>query len=175
MSVSLNVSSVQLRAHPLADVLQAATKRHGLEPRWIELEITESYIAQDTAQAIDSLHRFRELGFQLAIDDFGTGYSSMSYLQKLPFTRLKIDQSFVSGLPGSEDNVAIVRAIVGLAKSFGLRLTAEGVETQAQWDHLRAAGCSEIQGYVYARPMRLPEFVAFHDARLAALQMLGRV
>jgi len=173
--VSLNVSNVQLHTHPVGDVIQAAVQRHGLLPRHIELEITESYIAQDTQAAIDRLHRFRELGYQLAIDDFGTGYSSMSSLQKLPFTRLKIDKSFVDGLPLDEDSVVITRAIVGLARSFGLHITAEGVERQEQWDLLRKLGCSEIQGYVYAKPMPLNELVQFIDAQTAAQAALARI
>lgn len=162
--VSVNVSNVQLHGHAVIDVLRQSVARHGLQPSMIELEITESYIAQDTRDAIAALHQFRDAGFQLAIDDFGTGYSSMSYLQRLPFTRLKIDKSFVDGLPGNGDSASITRAIIGLARNFGLSITAEGVEREDQHSFLCAEGCHEIQGYVYARPMPLDEVERFHRA-----------
>jgi EAL domain-containing protein (putative c-di-GMP-specific phosphodiesterase class I) len=132
-----------------------------LSPHQIELEITESYIAGDAGLAIESLHAFRALGLQLAIDDFGTGYSCLSYLSSLPFTRLKIDKSFVDGLPGDRNSVAITRAIIGLAKNFGLAVTAEGVEHAGQLQFLQQAQCDEIQGYFYARPMPLGAFTEF--------------
>jgi len=160
--LSMNVSNVQLRGHDLLAVLDQAIKQNDLQPQQIELEITESYIAQDASLAIESLHAFRAMGLQLAIDDFGTGYSSLSYLKKLPFTRLKIDKSFIDGLPGDQDSVAITCAIIGLAKNFGLAVTAEGVERADQLAFLQQAQCGEIQGYFYARPMPLPEFIAFY-------------
>lgn len=160
--LSMNVSNVQLRGHDLLAVLDQAIKQNDLQAQQIELEITESYIAQDAGLAIESLHAFRAMGLQLAIDDFGTGYSSLSYLQKLPFTRLKIDKSFIDGLPDDQDSVAITSAIIGLAKNFGLAVTAEGVERADQLAFLQQAQCGEIQGYFYARPMPLPEFIAFY-------------
>ena len=153
--LSMNVSNVQLRNRTLIDTLLGAAKSNGLRASQIELEITESYIASDTAQAIRSLHELRAHGFQLAIDDFGTGYSSMSYLQKLPFTRLKIDKSFIDGLPKDKDSVSITRAIVGLAKTFGLAITAEGVEREDQLEFLQLERCDELQGYYFAKPMPL--------------------
>ena len=164
--LSMNVSSVQLRGHDLLGVLRQAIEKNDLQPRQIELEITESYIAKDSGLAIESLHAFRALGLQLAIDDFGTGYSSLSYLQKLPFTRLKIDKSFVDGLPDNPDSVSITRAIIGLAKNFGLAVTAEGVEHEAQLRFLQQEQCDEIQGYYYAKPMPLAAFVVFCNAHL---------
>jgi diguanylate cyclase (GGDEF)-like protein len=161
--LSLNVSNVQLRNHKLIDTLLNAVQLNGLRASQIELEITESYIASDTAQAIRSLHELRAQGFQLAIDDFGTGYSSMSYLQKLPFTRLKIDKSFVDGLPHDKDSVSITRAILGLAKTFGLAITAEGVEREDQLEFLQLEHCDEIQGYHFAKPMPLNELMAYCD------------
>jgi diguanylate cyclase (GGDEF)-like protein len=165
--ISVNVSNVQLRSHDLLAVLREALQTHGLVARQLELEITESYIAQDTSLAIASLHAFRKLGLALAIDDFGTGYSSLSYLKKLPFTRLKIDKSFVDGLPGDPDSGAIARAIIGLAKNFGLSVTAEGVERADQLAFLQQAQCDEIQGYFYAKPMPLAQFIAFCQANQA--------
>ncbi|MDD2811694.1 EAL domain-containing protein, partial [Rhodoferax sp.] len=167
--VSLNVSNVQLQGHDLKAVLAQALQQHQVQASQIELEITESYVAQDTPLAIESLHAFRAMGFALAIDDFGTGYSSLSYLKKLPFTRLKIDKSFVDGLPGDPDSEAIARAIIGLAKNFGLSVTAEGVERADQLAFLKREQCDEIQGYYYAKPMPVPEFVAFYRAHQVAL------
>jgi EAL domain-containing protein (putative c-di-GMP-specific phosphodiesterase class I) len=150
-----------LRGHDLLGVLRQAIGHNDLHARQLELEITESYIAKDAGLAIESLHAFRALGLQLAIDDFGTGYSSMSYLKSLPFTRLKIDKSFVDGLPEDQDSVAITRAIIALAKNFGLAVTAEGVERADQLAFLKQAQCDEIQGYYYARPMPFEAFIDF--------------
>ena len=165
--LSLNVSNVQLRHHDLRAVLQQAIVCNALQASQLEVEITESYIAQDAGPAIESLHAFRAMGLQLAIDDFGTGYSSLSYLKKLPFTRLKIDKSFVDGLPDDPDSASVTRAIIGLARNFGLSVTAEGVERADQLAFLQQAGCDEIQGYYYARPMPLPEFLVFCKASLS--------
>lgn len=166
--LSLNVSNVQLRGHDILSVLKAAIAANQLQGSQIELEITESFIAKDMAQAIVKLNEFRALGLQLAIDDFGTGYSSMRYLQKLPFTRMKVDKSFIDRLPGDKDSVAITRAILGLARSFGLSVTAEGVENAEQLRFLTQEGCDEIQGYYFAKPMPLPEFLAFCRTNQAA-------
>ena len=159
--LSLNVSNVQLRGHALLPVLKSAIEANRLQTGQIELEITESFIAKDMAQAIVTLNEFRALGLQLAIDDFGTGYSSMRYLQKLPFTRMKVDKSFIDRLPDDQDSVAITRAILGLARSFGLAVTAEGIENARQLEFLQQEGCDEIQGYYFAKPMPLAEFMAF--------------
>ena len=159
--LSMNVSNVQMRGHELDKVLNRAITENGLRAEQIELEITESYVAHDLAQAIVTLNSYRAMGLQLAIDDFGTGYSSMSYLQKLPFTRMKIDKSFIDGLPYDHDSVSITRAILGLAKNFGLAVTAEGVERIEQLQFLQQEGCDEIQGYYFAKPMPLDSFVAF--------------
>ena len=169
--LSMNVSNVQLRGHDLLAVLRQEIARNNLSPHQIELEITESYIARDVGLAIESLHAFRALGLQLAIDDFGTGYSCLSYLSSLPFTRLKIDKSFVDGLPGDQNSVAITRAIIGLAKNFGLAVTAEGVEHAEQLQFLQQAQCDEIQGYFYARPMPLGAFTDFCKAQEALSEM----
>ena len=159
--LSMNVSNIQLRNHKLIDTLLGSVKRNGLRALQIELEITEGYIASDTKQAISFLHELRAQGFQLTIDDFGTGYSSMSYLQKLPFTRLKIDKSCVDGLPNDKDSVSITRAILGLAKAFELANAAEGVERENQFEFLQREHCDEIQGYYFARPMPLAEFLSY--------------
>jgi EAL domain-containing protein (putative c-di-GMP-specific phosphodiesterase class I) len=125
----------------------------GVDPALIKLEITESAIMQNVSEGIATLQALRDLGLTLALDDFGTGHASLTYLQQLPVQRLKIDQSFVRALPGSEPDVAIVRTIIELGQRLGLRLIAEGVETEQQMDLLRSLGCEEIQGYLYARPV----------------------
>jgi diguanylate cyclase (GGDEF)-like protein len=163
--LSMNVSNVQMRGHELDKILQRAIADNGLRAEQIELEITESYVAHDLAQAIVTLNSYRAMGLQLAIDDFGTGYSSMSYLQKLPFTRMKIDKSFIDGLPHDHDSVSITRAILGLAKNFGLAVTAEGVERIEQLQFLQLEGCDEIQGYYFAKPMPLDSFMAFCNGK----------
>ena len=155
--ISINVSSIQLQHDKTINELGQTIRESGISAEQLELEITESFIANDSHHAIQRLRAFRELGVQLAIDDFGTGYSSMSYLHQLPVTRLKIDKSFVDGLPGSNDSVSLTRAIIGLAKSFGLHTTAEGVENAEQLAFLVNEQCEEIQGYFFAKPMPLAE------------------
>ena len=114
------------------------------------------------------------MGIGLAIDDFGTGYSSMNYLQKLPITRLKIDKTFVEGINRSRESATIIRAIIGLAKSFDLAITAEGVEHEDQLVFLENAQCDEIQGYYISRPLRLDDFRRFYRSKLNASQQLSK-
>jgi EAL domain-containing protein (putative c-di-GMP-specific phosphodiesterase class I) len=132
----------------------------GIAPSSIELEITESYIATNADSAMKTLQTIRGMGVKLAIDDFGTGYSSMNYLQQLPITRLKIDKIFVHGLPYHQGNKAICRAMIGLARTFELSITVEGIETQEQMQFFVDEQCDEGQGYYYSRPVtfdKLPE------------------
>jgi len=151
--VSINLSSIQLNNSDIRATLEDCVAATGIQPRCLELEITESYIATDTAMALKTLRSIRDMGIGLAIDDFGTGYSSMSYLKRLPVTRLKIDKAFVDHLPFNAGNVEIVRFVIGLAKSFDLAVTAEGVESSEQLRFLEAQACDEIQGYVFSRPL----------------------
>ena len=155
--VSINVSNVQLRNDDMMETLKQAIDSSGISPMQVELEITESYIASDVNNAILLLQAFRGMGVGLAIDDFGTGYSSMSYLKKLPVTRVKIDKSFVDGLPHNKDSVTLTRAVIALARNFELAVTAEGVEQEEQRLFLEQERCDEIQGYFYAKPMPLGE------------------
>lgn len=160
-TISINVSSVQLNYSDMVQTLQETIQETQIDPRHIELEITESYIATNEVHAIETLEKFRAMGVKLAIDDFGTGYSSMSYLQKLPVTRLKIDKSFIDNLPDSHESVAIAKAIIVLAKTFDLFITAEGVETKEQVIFLQAQECDEIQGYYYSRPLVFEDLCTF--------------
>jgi EAL domain-containing protein (putative c-di-GMP-specific phosphodiesterase class I) len=155
--VSINLSNVQLRSDDMMATLRQAIDASGIDPEKLELEITESYIASDAGHAVQLLQAFRDMGIGLAIDDFGTGYSSMSYLKKLPVTRIKIDKSFIDGLPDNKDSITLTRTVVGLAKNFGLAITAEGVEQEEQLGFLVQEQCDEIQGYYFAKPMPFDE------------------
>ena len=157
--VSINVSPLQLMREAFADEVATALRESGLDPRWIELEITESVFLDDVPSALESLHALRRQGVSVALDDFGTGYSAFQYLRRFPFHTLKIDRAFVRELLTHHDARAIVRTIVALARTLGMRTVAEGVEEPAQLEVLRRAGCSEIQGYLVARPLTLEQLL----------------
>ena len=159
--ISINVSSIQLQDENFFSILNRVINETKIDPKKIELEITESFIATDSKKALEILNKIREKGISLAIDDFGTGYSSMSYLKKLPITRLKIDKSFVDDLPFSQESVSIAKAIISLAKSFGIAITAEGVENKEQLDFLINENCDEIQGYYFSKPITLEELKVY--------------
>ena len=156
VKVAVNVSPIQFRNPSLVASVQAALARSGLPAARLELEITESVLMADSEATLAILHQLRELGVRISMDDFGTGFSSLGYLRSFPFDKIKIDQSFVrdlTALGSSGGNAqAIVRAITGLGSNLGMRITAEGVETAAQLDHVRREGCSEAQGYLLSRP-----------------------
>jgi diguanylate cyclase (GGDEF)-like protein len=151
-TISVNVSTGQFRDTNIAGLVAEVLADTGLPPAGLELEITETGIMHDVHVAAETLEALHRLGVGLAIDDFGTGYSSLSYLRRLPVDRVKIDQSFVSDIPGSEDAAAVIRAIVNLAHSLRLEVVAEGVETGAQADFIRRTGCNFGQGYLYGPP-----------------------
>jgi EAL domain-containing protein (putative c-di-GMP-specific phosphodiesterase class I) len=132
--------------------------RHGLDPRWLELEVTESILLQDADETLQRLHTLADLGVRLSIDDFGTGYSSLAYLKRIPIDQVKIDRSFVTGLPDDHSNAGIVKAIVQLSQALGKEVIAEGVENTAQHRFLRDAGCSRFQGFLYAPAMDATAF-----------------
>lgn len=160
IKLAVNISAKQFRQslpHRVAQILES----HQLDPSYLELEITESVIMQNAEGVISMMAEFQRLGITLSLDDFGTGYSSLSYLKRFPIDTLKIDQSFIRGLPNDTDDTAITRAIISLAKNLGLRVIAEGVETAEQLDFLRQAKCDEIQGYYYSLPLAEDDFVRF--------------
>jgi EAL domain-containing protein (putative c-di-GMP-specific phosphodiesterase class I) len=127
------------------------------EAKWLELEVTEGQMMNNPDLSIEKLQKLDTLGIEVAIDDFGTGYSSLSYLKKLPLSKLKIDQSFIRDIPQDKDDMAIVRAIIAIAKSLDLKLIAEGVETKEQRDFMVDEGCLSIQGYYYSKPLQAAE------------------
>jgi diguanylate cyclase (GGDEF)-like protein len=152
VKVAVNLSPVQFTAGNLVETVSRALKQSGLAANRLELEITESLLLQDNGAVLDMLHQLRELGTRIAMDDFGTGYSSLSYLQRFPFDKIKIDQSFIRQLSVRPDSIAIVRAVIGLGRSLGMAIIAEGVETQEQLEVLQAEGCWDVQGYLFSPP-----------------------
>lgn len=159
--MSINISSIQLQRHDFIQTLESIIASTGINSHMLELEITERYIATSTQETLHTLNQIRNLGIGLAIDDFGTGYSSLSYLKKLPVTHLKIDKSFVDEICVNSESLAIVKAIIVLAKTFNLLTTAEGVETKEQLSFLRDENCDEIQGYYFAKPMKFEELKVY--------------
>ena len=152
IKVAVNVSAVQFRDEVIVEAVREALTRSRLPPGRLELEITESVLLKDNLTTLATLHALRRLGVRIAMDDFGTGYSSLSYLRSFPFDKIKIDQSFVRDITSKTDSGLIVRAVIGLGLSLGMRTTGEGIETEAQFDRLRSEGCDEGQGYYFAKP-----------------------
>ena len=155
--VAVNLSPVQFKNVNLVSSVKEALKASGLPAHRLELEITESVLLQNSEATLSVLHELRTFGVRISLDDFGTGYSSLSYLRSFPFDKIKIDRSFVSELATREDSMAIVRAVTGLGKSLGIVTTAEGVETDAQFDLLRQEGCTQAQGYLFSPPRPVAE------------------
>jgi EAL domain-containing protein (putative c-di-GMP-specific phosphodiesterase class I) len=158
--IAVNLSGHQLKKAGFVEMVRHVLRETGVEPGWLELEITESFIMSRAEEAIEMLDQLKEMGVQLAIDDFGTGYSSLSHLKRLPVHKLKIDRSFVQGIPEDSNDVAIARAVIALGNSMQLGVIAEGVETKQQQDFLRAEGCGEGQGYLYSRPVSAAHFLS---------------
>jgi EAL domain-containing protein (putative c-di-GMP-specific phosphodiesterase class I) len=149
----------------------SALAASGLAAGRLDLEITESVLLQGEANTLAVLHQLREGGIQISMDDFGTGYSSLAYLRNFPFDKIKIDRSFVRDMLVRKDCLAIVRAVVGLARSLGITTIIEGIETKEQLDTARAEGCDEGQGFLFSRPMperEVAEFLA-KRARVAVV------
>ena len=165
VAVAVNLSAIQFRQHDLAQSIATILRDGGPAPRYLELELTESAVMRDAEKTIAMMRELKAIGVQLSLDDFGTGYSSLSQLKHFPFDRLKIDQSFVRGLPDDPDDLAIVAAIIAMGKALGLTVIAEGVETQAQWDILQSLGCEEAQGFFVCKPVPAAEFAQFMQHR----------
>lgn len=151
--VSVNLSGYQLRQGKIVSLVRQVLADTGLAPQLLELELTESQLLDSVEHIISTFQQLHELGVKLAIDDFGTGYSSLSYLKRFPVDYVKIDQAFIRGLQEGSQDAAIIRAIIAMAKSLGLKVVAEGVETLEQLAFLREHGCDEVQGYLISRPL----------------------
>ena len=153
MAVAVNISGVQFQQRDLVDTVARVLAASGLDPRHLELEITESVVMQNASEAIVMLGELHRMGVSLSIDDFGTGYSSLNYLKRFPIDKLKIDQSFIRDISAGSDDAAIVQAIIAMAHSLRLRVVAEGVEHQSQLEFLRGLGNDEYQGYLFSKPL----------------------
>lgn len=161
LRIGVNLSPLQFTRQNVPLLVTRALAASGLDPKLLDLELTESSVLEDSDKLIAELAQLRLLGCEISIDDFGTGYSSLRYVKRFPVDRLKIDQSFVRNLPNDPNDVAIVRTIISLGHSLDLSIIAEGVETEAQCDFLRAEGCDEFQGYFFAKPLAFDDFVRF--------------
>ncbi|WP_159997222.1 EAL domain-containing protein [Roseomonas sp. 18066] len=161
IGVAVNLSPAQFTGPGLVEAVAAALEESGLPASRLELEITESVLLHEDSQALDTLHALRAMGIGIAMDDFGTGYSSLSYLRRFPFDKIKIDRSFIADLPERAQSLAILRAIVGLGRSFDMPITAEGVETPEQAAMVEAEGCRYAQGYLFSRPLPRAEIASY--------------
>lgn len=159
--IAVNLSAVQFKRGNLEMSVTQALTHSGLAPEFLELELTESILIQNTENILATVHRLKALGLKLSIDDFGTGYSSLSYLNRFAVDKLKIDQSFIRNMVEDPGNAAIVRAIIQIAKSLNLKTIAEGVEDESQLAPLRLHHCDEVQGYHFGRPMPADEFARY--------------
>ncbi|CDF86142.1 motility regulator [Pseudomonas knackmussii B13] len=169
--VSVNLSARQFADGQLGTRIAGILMETGIPPACLELELTESILMSDVSEAMHILFGLKRLGLAIAVDDFGTGYSSLNYLKQFPIDVLKIDRSFVDGLPHGEQDAMIARAIIAMAHSLNLMVIAEGVETQAQLDFLREHGCDEVQGFLFGRPMTAEQFAALFSSN--TLFLLG--
>jgi EAL domain-containing protein (putative c-di-GMP-specific phosphodiesterase class I) len=158
MRMAINVSAVELRAKDFVSGVRAVLTEMRLEPRYVELELTETFLIQDSSSTLAVLLALKEMGVQLALDDFGTGYSSLSYLRRFPIATVKIDRSFIRDLTTDSDDATIVGAVITMGNRLHMRVVAEGVETPQQLAFLQEQNCPEAQGYHFSRPMVAEEF-----------------
>ena len=172
LRVAVNISAAQFRNSGLLQVIIGALSASGLPPTRLEIEITETVLLQNRETTLAALHQLRALGIRIAMDDFGTGYSSLTYLQSFPFDKIKIDRSFVKDIDRNTGSLNIVRAVAALASGLGMTATAEGVETHGQLAQIVAAGCNEMQGYLFSQPLPAGEieelFLSQPEARKAS-------
>jgi diguanylate cyclase (GGDEF)-like protein len=158
--IAVNLSPAQFATSDLANVIDRALKTSGLDPRRLELEITERLLLTNSAPSLSILEELHQLGVDIALDDFGSGYSSLSYLRNFPLDKVKLDRSFITDLDTQGEQIAIIRGVVSIARALGMSMTAEGVETEIQSEVLRALGCEEAQGYLFGKPMPFKEALA---------------
>lgn len=161
LKIAVNLSTIQLESDGILETIDNVLTDVGLEPKYLELEVTEGALVKDTDAALEILTQIRDRGIDIAIDDFGTGYSSLSYLKRFPVRTLKIDQSFVRNLPHDEGDIAITETIIAMAKSLGLKIVAEGIEDLSQGNFLRERHCELGQGFHYSKPLPVDEFSVY--------------
>ncbi|MCC6948732.1 MAG: EAL domain-containing protein [Bradyrhizobiaceae bacterium] len=173
LEISVNLSPVQFRHGDLPGLVHAVLLETGLAPKRLTFEITEGVLIEDFSRAVSVLRRLKTLGVRIAMDDFGTGYSSLAYLQKFPFDRIKIDRSFISGVDHNVPSATIVRAVIGMARSLGLPVIAEGVETEGERAFLANEACDQIQGYLIGRPAPLDAYAEHLGLPTQAVQAVS--
>lgn len=159
--IAINVSAHQFKQPEFIDLIQRVIKETGVDANRLELELTESILMDNLDLTLEVLTRLRAMGVRMAVDDFGTGYSSLNYLKQFPVDSLKVDKSFISGLPGNSDDAQITRTIISMAHNLGLGVIAEGVETEEQLNFLQEIQCEEVQGFYFSKPLPVDELVAF--------------
>ena len=175
LHVAVNISAVQFRSPGLMQVIVGALAASGLHPTRLEIEITETVLLQNKETTLELLHQLRALGVRIAMDDFGTGYSSLTYLQCFPFDKIKIDRSFVKDITENTGSLNIVRAVAALANGMGMTATAEGVETSEQLDKITSEGCTEMQGYLFSRPLPADQIERLFLSGRKASKAPGRI
>ena len=175
LHVAVNISAIQFRSPGLMQVIVGALAASGLVPTRLEIEITESVLLHNRETTLAVLHQLRALGIRIAMDDFGTGYSSLTYLQSFPFDKIKIDRSFVKNITENASSLNIVRAVAALANGMGMTATAEGVETAEQLDRIASEGCTEMQGFLFSRPLPAAEIERQFLSGRAPQKVLGRI
>jgi len=176
LPVAVNVSALQFQQHDFIDRVAAALQSADLPGALLELELTESILVRDADEALQRLHSLSHLGVRLAIDDFGTGYSSLAYLKRFPIEKLKIDRSFIRGVPADDSDAGIVHAIIQMARALNLKVIAEGVETQAQRQYLALEGCDQLQGFLFSPaldPVSFEERLRNQTANRRRLRVVG--
>jgi len=159
--VAVNLSASHFKNYNMVLAVKQALEESGLAPRWLELEITEYIVMDNIEETLNMLHELKAMGLSFAMDDFGTGYSSFAHLKKYPIDLLKIDRSFVKDITINPDSVAIITAIIAMAKSLNLSVIAEGVETEQQQAFLKEQGCCKTQGFLYSRPLPVDALTEF--------------
>ncbi len=164
ITVAVNISAIQFKRGNLETVIKDALTSSGLNPKFLELELTETIMMHDAEKAIESVCNLKKLGVQISIDDFGTGYSSLTYLKRFSVDKLKIDQSFVRDILSDQDDAVIVNTIIQMAKNLNLKTIAEGVENVEVLDVINSYGCDEVQGYHFAKPMEAADFEKYHSS-----------
>jgi diguanylate cyclase len=168
LSIAVNLSTRNLLDVEFPEQVAELLARHQVDPRWLELEITESTMLEDPARTKAVLERLSAMGIRLSVDDFGTGYSSLAYLTRLPIDEIKIDRSFVMNMADNEDDATIVRSTIDLGRNLGLEVVAEGVESGPVWDELTALGCTVAQGHFLCPPVPADELTHWLERRDAA-------